>query len=63
MEVKLNHTVERIDYSDDSKEIIVTTKKGPFTADLVVVTLPLGILKKRYVVELFPFFVIFFFNS
>jgi monoamine oxidase len=38
-----------VDYADDTELIKLSTNKGIFEADLVVCTLPLGVLKKGYV--------------
>ena len=43
-QIKLNHVVESIRYDQDG--VLVTTNKGDFTADYVIVTVPLGVLKK-----------------
>lgn len=43
LDVRTNHTVSKIDYSGQMAR--VTTNRGTFEADRVVVTLPLGVLK------------------
>jgi monoamine oxidase len=45
LDIRLLHTVEKIDYSKDGP-IIVSTNKGNFEAQYVVNTVPLGVLKK-----------------
>lgn len=42
LDVRLNHRVERVDWSGD--EIIVQTNRGMLEAEQIVVTLPLGVL-------------------
>ncbi|KAF8952227.1 hypothetical protein BGZ52_007370 [Haplosporangium bisporale] len=46
--IHLEHIVERITYNDIG--VTVSTNKGNFTADVVLVTLPLGVLKSDSVV-------------
>ncbi|KAF9324990.1 hypothetical protein BG006_011496 [Podila minutissima] len=46
--IHLEHIVNRIEYSDVG--VTVSTNKGTFTADVVLVTLPLGVLKSDSVV-------------
>ncbi|KAG0030818.1 hypothetical protein BGZ82_007279 [Podila clonocystis] len=41
--IHLEHIVDRIEYNDIG--VTVSTNKGTFTADVVLVTLPLGVLK------------------
>ncbi|MEM8862358.1 MAG: NAD(P)/FAD-dependent oxidoreductase, partial [Chloroflexota bacterium] len=47
LDIQLNQTVTKISYS--SAGVTVETEGGSFTADRVIVTLPLGILKKEAV--------------
>jgi monoamine oxidase len=47
LDIKLDQTVTQIDYTQPKVQI--TTNKGKFTADVVVVTLPLGVLQKKKV--------------
>ena len=51
IDVRLSHAVRRISYTESGVEVL--TDQGPFTADRVVVTLPLGVLKAG-VVEFSP---------
>lgn len=51
LDVRLNHTVSKIEY--DAQRVTVQTNRGAFEADRVVVTLPLGVLK-RGAVEFVP---------
>jgi monoamine oxidase len=44
LDVRLSHRVQRIDYDADTVQ--VQTDQGTFSADQVVVTLPLGVLQK-----------------
>ena len=46
--VKTNQIVQRISY--DNSSVTVTTNQGDFTADRVIVTLPLGVLKNGGVI-------------
>ncbi|KAG0335941.1 hypothetical protein BG000_007083 [Podila horticola] len=46
--ILLEHVVDRIEYNDIG--VTVSTNKGIFTADVVLVTLPLGVLKSDSVV-------------
>ena len=43
LEIKLEHIVERIAYTEEG--VVITTSQGEFRADRAVVTLPLGVLK------------------
>jgi monoamine oxidase len=43
LDIKLNHVVSAIEYSDAG--VNISTNQGPFTADRVIITLPLGVLK------------------
>lgn len=43
LDVRLKQVVQEIDFSEE--EIVVTTSKGTFEADQVLVTLPLGVLQ------------------
>ncbi|HLP87123.1 MAG TPA: FAD-dependent oxidoreductase [Nostocaceae cyanobacterium] len=43
LNIKLEHIVKRIDYQNGGVKIF--TNKGTFTADKVIITLPLGVLK------------------
>ena len=43
LDIKLSHVVSRIEYADAGVNVI--TDKGNFTADRVILTLPLGVLK------------------
>ncbi|KAF9110103.1 hypothetical protein BGX27_006783, partial [Mortierella sp. AM989] len=56
VDIRLEHVVERIDYNGEyaaasmnyvsaKSNVMITTNKGEFTADVVLVTLPLGVLK------------------
>jgi lysine-specific histone demethylase 1 len=45
LDIRLNYKVDNVDYRD-GKSIRVTTSKGHFDADAVIVTLPLGVLKQ-----------------
>ena len=51
LEIKLNQIVTKISYSNQG--VTVTTNQGTFSAEKVVITLPLGVLKKG-VVEFSP---------
>lgn len=44
LDIKLEHVVTRITY--DNKGVTVTTDQGTFQANRVIITLPLGVLKK-----------------
>ncbi|ELR23732.1 amine oxidase, flavincontaining superfamily protein [Acanthamoeba castellanii str. Neff] len=46
LDLRLNHVVESVDYSDDGGLVKLGTNQGAFEADLVVCTLPLGVLKQ-----------------
>ncbi|MBX9570046.1 MAG: FAD-dependent oxidoreductase [Candidatus Obscuribacterales bacterium] len=48
LDIRMNAVVLSVDYSD-SKVAIDTERAGKFTADYVLVTLPLGVLKKKTV--------------
>jgi monoamine oxidase len=43
--VYLSHVVERVEYTNQN--VRVTTNKGVFTADYLLITVPLGVLKAR----------------
>jgi len=43
LDVRLNHTVTKVDYTGDMARVF--TNRGTFEADRVIVTLPLGVLK------------------
>ncbi|CAO3566203.1 unnamed protein product [Mortierella alpina] len=45
--ILLEHVVDRIEYNESS--VRISTNKGSFTADVVLVTLPLGVLKSNSV--------------
>ncbi len=45
LHVKLNHVVTRIDRDGSGQPVRVSTDRGEFRADKVLVTLPLGVLK------------------
>ncbi|KAF9288553.1 hypothetical protein BGZ68_000106 [Mortierella alpina] len=45
--IHLEHVVDRIEYNESS--VRISTNKGFFTADVVLVTLPLGVLKSNSV--------------
>ncbi|KAF9941013.1 hypothetical protein BGZ67_006069 [Mortierella alpina] len=45
--IHLEHVVDRIEYNESS--VRISTNKGSFTADVVLVTLPLGVLKSNSV--------------
>ena len=45
LDIRLNERVSKIDYS--GTEISVTSSSGVFAADYLIVTLPLGVLKKK----------------
>jgi monoamine oxidase len=47
LQVELNQVVQRIDWSQPA--VRVTTNRGEFTADHVIVTLPLGVLQAKSV--------------
>ncbi|KAF9395834.1 hypothetical protein BGX21_009749 [Mortierella sp. AD011] len=47
VDIRLEHIVNRIDYNESNVKI--STNKGVFTADVVLVTLPLGVLKSNSV--------------
>jgi monoamine oxidase len=51
LDLRLNQVVQKITYSDQG--VIVTTNQGDFLAEKVIITLPLGVLKKG-VVEFSP---------
>lgn len=44
LDIRLNTTVTSIDYSDNT--ILIGTNNGKYTADQILVTVPLGVLKK-----------------
>lgn len=44
LDIRLNHTVNSIDYNGES--VLVNTSNGNFSAKYVVVTVPLGVLKQ-----------------
>ncbi len=46
LDIRLSHPVRSIDYDAD-EGVTVTTDNGAFEADVVVVTVPLGVLKSR----------------
>lgn len=41
--------MQSVDYSDDGGLVKLGTNQGAFEADLVVCTLPLGVLKQGYI--------------
>ncbi|OII21741.1 amine oxidase [Curtobacterium sp. MCBA15_016] len=43
LDVRLGHAVERIDHGDGG--VVVTSSRGPFHAEAVVVTVPVGVLQ------------------
>lgn len=43
LDIRLEHVVEKIDYSGE--KIVVQTSQGNFTGDYVIVTVPIGVLK------------------
>jgi monoamine oxidase len=45
LDVKLGHAVERIEYGDEGAGVRVVTSRGVLEADVVLSTLPLGVLK------------------
>jgi len=45
LNIALNTVVKEIQYQDPNEPIKITTNAGDFSADIVIVTLPLGILK------------------
>lgn len=45
LDIKLGHVVTGIDVGDGSRPVRVTTGRGDFEADKVLVTVPLGVLK------------------
>ncbi|KAF9574226.1 hypothetical protein EC968_007150 [Mortierella alpina] len=45
--IHLEHVVDRIEYNESN--VRISTSKGSFTADVVLVTLPLGVLKSNSV--------------
>ncbi|KAI1315940.1 hypothetical protein EDD11_000190 [Mortierella claussenii] len=47
VDIRLEHVVDRIEYNESNVKI--STNKGLFTADVVLVTLPLGVLKSNSV--------------
>lgn len=47
LDIRLNHFVSQVEYGDDG--VRVSTDRGMFEADYVVVTLPLGVLQKNVV--------------
>lgn len=47
VDVRLNHVVTSIDYSSDM--VSIATSEGEYTSDVLLVTLPLGVLKARTV--------------
>jgi monoamine oxidase len=51
LDVRLNHVVSKIEHGEQG--VTVTTNRGEFEADQVVVTLPLGVLK-RHALEFSP---------
>ena len=51
LDIKLNHIVKKITYNNQG--VVVTTNQGDFSAKKVIITLPLGVLKKG-VVEFSP---------
>jgi len=44
LDVRLEHVVKKVEYSDDGVRIV--TSKGTFEADYAIITVPLGVLKK-----------------
>ena len=44
LDIKLNQIVKKITYNNQG--VVVTTNQGNFSADKVIITLPLGVLKK-----------------
>ncbi|KAF9359367.1 hypothetical protein BGX26_012485 [Mortierella sp. AD094] len=54
VDIRLEHVVDRIDYNGEyaaeKSNVKISTNKGVFTADVVLVTLPLGVLKSNSVV-------------
>lgn len=53
LDIRLNQIVEKVAY--DSKQVIVTTQDSEYIADKVVVTLPIGVLKRANVAFYPPF--------
>jgi monoamine oxidase len=51
LDIRLNHIVQKIEYS--SKGVKITTNQGTHEAEQVIITLPLGVLKKN-VIEFSP---------
>lgn len=47
IDIRLNHNVTKLDYNSD--KVIVNTSQGIFIADHVIVTVPLGVLKKNII--------------
>ncbi|KAF9209222.1 hypothetical protein BGZ49_005676 [Haplosporangium sp. Z 27] len=47
VDIRLEHVVDRIEYNESN--VRISTNKGVFTADVVLVTLPLGVLKSNSV--------------
>ncbi|MGI0022745.1 MAG: FAD-dependent oxidoreductase, partial [Nitrososphaeraceae archaeon] len=45
LDIRLNHTVKKIDYNSNPILVHVEGKSEPFKAEFVLVTLPLGVLK------------------
>jgi len=45
LDIRINHTVKKIDYNSNPILVHVEGKSEPFQADFVLVTLPLGVLK------------------
>ena len=51
LDIRLNQVVHCIDYSN--QEIVIRTNLNDFSSDVVIVTIPLGVLKKR-VINFYP---------
>ncbi|KAG0308148.1 hypothetical protein BGZ99_001260 [Dissophora globulifera] len=47
VDIRLEHIVDQIEYNESS--VRISTNRGSFTADIVLVTLPLGVLKSNSV--------------
>lgn len=47
LDIRLNHNVTKLDYTSD--KVIINSSQGVFIADHVIVTVPLGVLKKKII--------------